>query len=183
MLFLTDYYGSYNYGHNYDWTLVWIILLSNFIWIVVSAAIASKKGRSALGWGFIGFVFGLFGVIAISIASDLTEKDALYSSLKASQLQNEKNKEPKSIAKSTNPDKTLRFKIKRIGYFNPDVRALFILYNTSTKEIVFKKDIILEIKHDLEESDVTDIRWLENKIEVDILHSRKKPPRTYTFEY
>ena len=147
----------------------------------ICSGIAQSKGRSSVGWGFLGFFFGLIAVILIAVASNLEKEREMYELLYS--LQHEESGAKRKnvlIAKSSNG--SYNFKIERIGKFESEVRALFTLSN-SNDEPLYEKDLILNIKHDLEESDVTDIRWLENKIEVDILHSRKKPPRTYTFEY
>ena len=147
---------------------------------IICSSIAQSKGRSSLGWGLLGFFFGLFGIILIAVASDLEKERKMYDLLYS--LQPEK-KEPERktvlLAKSSNA--SLSFTIERVGYFKPEVRVIFTLLNASEELLCL--DLFLETKHDLVESDIRDIRWLEHKIEVDILHNRKKPPRTYTFEY
>jgi len=40
---------------------------------VICAAIAHHKGRSAVGWFFIGFFFGIFGLIMVLVVSDLKQ--------------------------------------------------------------------------------------------------------------
>ena len=49
----------------------WIILL---IFGIVCALIANSKGRSAIAWFFIGFFFGLIGLIVLLVVGNL--KDA-----------------------------------------------------------------------------------------------------------
>ena len=44
-----------------------------FVWIgfaVVTAIAASARGRSALGWGVLGLVFGVFALIAVLVMKD-----------------------------------------------------------------------------------------------------------------
>ncbi len=48
------------------WTLFTVVWLTLGI---ASAAVASSKGRSAVGWFFVGFVFGPFGFLASLLAS------------------------------------------------------------------------------------------------------------------
>ena len=49
----------------------WIILL---IFGIICAAIANSKGRSVIAWFFIGFFFGIFGLIILLVVGNL--KDA-----------------------------------------------------------------------------------------------------------
>ena len=49
----------------------WIILL---IFGIICAAIANSKGRSVVAWFFIGFFFGIFGLIILLVVGNL--KDA-----------------------------------------------------------------------------------------------------------
>ena len=147
----------------------------------ICSGIAQSKGRSSVGWGFLGFFFGLLAIIIIALASNLEKEKEMYELLYSLQHgENESKRKNFLIAKSSNG--SYNFKIERIGKFESEVRVLFTL-SINNDEPLYEKDLILHLKHDLEESDIRDIRWLENKIEVDILHSRKKPPRTYTFEY
>lgn len=174
--------GKAQIGDSILYTIVVFIvpLILSISYAVICSNIAKYKGRSSVGWGFLGFFFGLIAIIIIAIASNLEKEREMYELLLS--LQHEEKEPKKSIllARSSNSSHILR--IERIGYFKPEVRVLFTLSNIYD-EPLYEKDLLLETIHDLEESDITDIRWLENKIEVDILHNRKKPPRTYTFEY
>jgi hypothetical protein len=40
---------------------------------IICAVIANGKGRSAIGWFFIGFFFGLFGLIVLLVVGNLNE--------------------------------------------------------------------------------------------------------------
>lgn len=47
-----------------------------FIWLMfagLTAFIASQKGRNVLGWGLIGLIFGIFAVVAIAFAKDISK--------------------------------------------------------------------------------------------------------------
>jgi hypothetical protein len=49
-----------------------------FIWVgcgIGGALIAGSKGRSALGWGVLGFLFGLLALLVIAL---LPEKKTAY---------------------------------------------------------------------------------------------------------
>lgn len=44
-----------------------------FIWIafaVVTALAAKSRGRDPIAWGFIGLIFGIFGLIAVLVMKD-----------------------------------------------------------------------------------------------------------------
>jgi hypothetical protein len=43
---------------------------------VICAAVANSRGRSALGWFFIGFFFGIFALIVLFVIPDLKELEA-----------------------------------------------------------------------------------------------------------
>jgi hypothetical protein len=47
----------------------------------ICAAIASSKGRSAVGWFFIGFFFPIIGLIVICVVSNLKEERSYKSSV------------------------------------------------------------------------------------------------------
>lgn len=51
-------------------------LIINLICAVISAVIASSKGRSAVGWFFAGFFISWIGIIIIACLSNLNEEDA-----------------------------------------------------------------------------------------------------------
>jgi hypothetical protein len=55
-------------------TIVWLFILCTVGGIC--SAIANSKGRSAVGWFFIGFFFGLIGIIVIACLSNLKEEKA-----------------------------------------------------------------------------------------------------------
>lgn len=42
---------------------------------VICAMVAASKGRNAVGWFFIGLFFGIFGIIAVCIASDVKARE------------------------------------------------------------------------------------------------------------
>ena len=178
MFLMTDinYYPYYNYR-----PLLTIILIANFLWVIICMVAAGMKGRSCLGWGFLGFVFGLFAVIAVSIASDISEKDNSY--FCSANTGYTARLYPTIIAQSKSPNKALVLEIERLAYYSPEVRILLTVYIASSEETIFEKDLLLETNHDLEKSDITDIRWFEDKIEVDILYKRTKPPVTHSFEF
>jgi hypothetical protein len=50
-----------------------MILVVALIFAVVCALIAHYKGRNPIGWFFIGFFFGVFGLIVILVVSNLKE--------------------------------------------------------------------------------------------------------------
>ena len=52
--------------------MTWIILL---IFGIICAAIAGSKGRSVIGWFFIGFFFGLLGLIIVLVLPNLKEAE------------------------------------------------------------------------------------------------------------
>lgn len=64
--------------------MFWIIAL---ILGVICAAIANSKGRSAIGWFFIGFFFGILGLIIVLVVGNL--KDARQ---KEMEMQNEQRR-------------------------------------------------------------------------------------------
>jgi hypothetical protein len=47
-----------------DGTIITIIVVDAIICGILSAVIASSKGRDELSWGVVGFFFGIFGLIA-----------------------------------------------------------------------------------------------------------------------
>ena len=51
-------------------------LIIGLICGAIATAIASGKGRSAVGWFFAGFFIGLIGIIIIACLSNLNEEDA-----------------------------------------------------------------------------------------------------------
>jgi hypothetical protein len=53
-----------------------VYLLIAVILGIVCAVIAQSKGRSVVGWFFLGFIFGIFGLVASFIVSDLKEARA-----------------------------------------------------------------------------------------------------------
>ena len=53
-----------------------MVLITLIILGVIAAAIASAKGRSVIAWFFIGFFFGLLGVIIILCISNLKKEKA-----------------------------------------------------------------------------------------------------------
>lgn len=42
---------------------------------IICALIASSKGRNAIGWFFVGFFFGIFGVIVALVASNIKARE------------------------------------------------------------------------------------------------------------
>ncbi len=50
---------------------------------VITALIASSKGRSAIGWFFIGFLLGLIGLIIVCVVGDLKKEQARQQRLRA----------------------------------------------------------------------------------------------------
>ena len=64
--------------------MFWIIAL---ILGVICAAIANSKGRSVIGWFFIGFLFGILGLIIVLVVGNF--KDAM---LKAIDMENEQRR-------------------------------------------------------------------------------------------
>jgi hypothetical protein len=53
--------------------MFWIIAL---IFGTICAVVANGKGRSAVGWFFIGFLFGLIALIIVCIISDIKEQES-----------------------------------------------------------------------------------------------------------
>lgn len=53
-----------------------IALLQAIVFAVLSGIVASNKNRDALGWGFLGFLFGLFGFIAAIAVSDVEKQES-----------------------------------------------------------------------------------------------------------
>lgn len=54
------------------------------IWLVcggITAAIASSKGRNAVGWFFVGFFGGLIGIIIAAVMSNLNEEKARFAKI------------------------------------------------------------------------------------------------------
>jgi Na+/melibiose symporter-like transporter len=51
-------------------------LIILFIFAIITAAIASSKGRTPVGWFFIGFFTGLIGLILVLCMSNLTDEQA-----------------------------------------------------------------------------------------------------------
>ncbi len=49
----------------------------------ICAAVASSKGRNAIGWGVIGFLFPLIGIILILVLSDLKAEQRRLAELSA----------------------------------------------------------------------------------------------------
>ena len=47
----------------------------------ICSLIANSKGRSAVGWFFIGFFFHLFALILVLVLSDLTKEERRYGNL------------------------------------------------------------------------------------------------------
>lgn len=57
-----------------------IILL---VFGVITAMIANNKGRSAVGWFFVGFFLGLIGLIIVCVVSDLKQQALRETRLRA----------------------------------------------------------------------------------------------------
>ena len=53
-----------------------MFLIVGVVFGIVCAAIASSKGRSVIGWFFIGFLFGLFALIILLVIPNLKEAQA-----------------------------------------------------------------------------------------------------------
>ncbi len=53
-----------------------MLFIIPIIFGIICAAVAPSKGRSAIGWFFIGFFFGLFGVIVLLVVDDLKKARA-----------------------------------------------------------------------------------------------------------
>ena len=53
-----------------------VFLFVGVIMGIISAAIASSKGRNPIGWGFLGFLVGLIGVIIVACLPNLKEEQA-----------------------------------------------------------------------------------------------------------
>ena len=52
-------------------------LIIRVIFGLIAASIASRKGRSSIGWFFGGFFFGLIGIIIVAVASDKTQERSI----------------------------------------------------------------------------------------------------------
>ena len=51
-------------------------LIAGLVCGIIAAAIASSKGRNAVGWFFIGFLFGIIPVIIVACLSNLNQERA-----------------------------------------------------------------------------------------------------------
>jgi hypothetical protein len=51
-------------------------LVFALVMAMICAAVANSRGRSALGWFFIGFFFGIFSLIVLFVIPDLKELEA-----------------------------------------------------------------------------------------------------------
>lgn len=60
-----------------------VILIINAIVGGLCAAIASSKGRSAVGWFFIGFFFGLVALIIVLVLSNLKDERRRFEEISA----------------------------------------------------------------------------------------------------
>lgn len=58
-----------------------VSLLIRLFFGVVSAVIASNKGRNAAGWFFGGFFLGLIGLVIVAVLSNKKEEDAKWSEM------------------------------------------------------------------------------------------------------
>ena len=55
--------------------VVGILLIQAVGFAIISAIVASNKNRNPVGWGALGFLFGLFGFIAAVAVGEIEEKE------------------------------------------------------------------------------------------------------------
>lgn len=53
-----------------------MFIVIGLIFGVICALVANGKGRSAVGWFFLGFLFGLISLIIVCVISDLKKEEA-----------------------------------------------------------------------------------------------------------
>ena len=59
-----------------DDTTLLISLSANLVMAVITAIIANSRGRSAVGWFFVGFLAGCIGLILVLVLPDVKQQEA-----------------------------------------------------------------------------------------------------------
>lgn len=64
------------------WLFIWLAA-----WAVACGMIADRRGRNAIGWGVLGFLFSFLALIVLLCLRNLREEDAMEARLRESERQ------------------------------------------------------------------------------------------------
>lgn len=113
----------------------WIIAL---VFGVICSLIAAHKGRSWIGWFFIGFFFSLIGLIIVLVVSDLKAQEQRFSNLE---------RENQRLRERVRRDRIVAD--KQIGHINNRLKAHDRVLNLDTAQQAEEKSL-LEYEEDVD---------------------------------